>query len=153
MVGRHFSGDSGKETLDRDDSGSEEVVTAAGAELQVQAGVAVGQFRRAHPGSRWGSVMTFRYPLGIERHPRVLDRVENEIGRICAIDTGDDGVRVSFGLRGQCREEATVDCEAIATRLLGVLGLSDNSLVEALVIDRDADTAPYPPLSAVPGQD
>jgi hypothetical protein len=149
---RHPEG-SGEEAPDKDNSGSEDVVMAVGANLQVEPGAVVPDFEGARPVARWGSVMTFRYPDGVQRHPRVLNRVEKELGRICAIDTGDDGVRLSFSLKGRRRDEARADCESVAAHLLGVLGLSDESLVEALVIDRSIDGAPYPPLSAVRGPD
>lgn len=79
---------------------------------------------------RWGVVLTMCYPEGTTRHPRVLDRVERELGRICAIDESVSGVRLSFGARGQDVEAAREDRRAVKTRLLDLLGLPETAVVE-----------------------
>jgi hypothetical protein len=99
---------------------------------------------------RWGSILTIRFPGNPERHPRVFDVVEAEIGRPCAIDTWDPGVKVSFSAHGETYAEALEDTDTVAARLLGVLGLSTSAVTRRRVLERldGADTV-RPQLAAV----
>ena len=85
---------------------------------------------------RWGAVLTLCFPEGTARHPRVLDRVEQEIGRICAVDERVEGVRVSFGARGNSVEDALKDSGAVARTLLSLLDLPDGAIVEHQLLPR-----------------
>lgn len=96
--------------------------------------------------SPWGTILTVRFPAGTVRHPRVLDRVEREIGRACAVDTEDEGVRVSYGTRGESLEAAHHDSCGVAGHLLSVLGLQPAAVVEHQILVRpDSEVAAAAP--------
>ena len=98
--------------------------------------VALSRPVRAEPAHRWGTVLTVRFPDGVERHPRVLDIVEQELGRPCAIDTDDSGVRLSCGIGGTSREEAENDAGTVASHVLSLLGLGPAAVAECHIAPR-----------------
>lgn len=85
----------------------------------------------------WTAVLGIELPDGTVRHPRLLERLENEIGP-CISDSRDAGVRLCFDVDGSTAEEARVDASRVAARVLDILGLSLGSIVEEHV-------APPPP--------
>lgn len=85
---------------------------------------------------KWGLVLTVRFPFGIDRHPSVLDVVERNLGRICAIDTRDEGVRLSCGLDGESKQEAHTDASLVTNHVLSLLGLDNVAVAETRIAPR-----------------
>jgi hypothetical protein len=92
--------------------------------------------RSSAPSLPWGAIVGIAFPEGIQRHPRLLDVVESEMDRVCAIDVDSAGIRLAFGLRGGSEVEATQDVEVMTARLLGRLGLGPDAIVERQVVER-----------------
>jgi len=85
---------------------------------------------------QWGALLTVHLPEGTIRHPAVLDRVQEELGRICAIDTASEGVRVSYGVRGASFGSATEDARAVARHLMEMLSLPPEAITEHVLVPR-----------------
>jgi hypothetical protein len=82
------------------------------------------------------------------RHPRLLDVVEKEIGRPCAIDVGDAGISLGVGLDGVNRAEAETDCDTLVERVLGRLTLTPDAVCNTYIAefeDEAPDAEPRPP--------
>ncbi|MFV0317696.1 MAG: hypothetical protein ACK5O2_12145 [Microthrixaceae bacterium] len=87
----------------------------------------------------WSALLSIELPDGIVRHPRLVDQVEDEVGRACGVHLDFEGIRVGFGLDGRSRDEAIEDCEQVTERVLGRIGLGTDARVEVDVYDRDVD--------------
>lgn len=85
----------------------------------------------------WGTIIAVPYLEGLSIHPRVYDKVDQELGRICAIDTQFQGIRMSTSVFGGNFEEARMDALRMATHLLSILNISSPTDVYVGIIDRD----------------
>lgn len=85
----------------------------------------------SQPRARWGIILGIRLPEGVSQHPRLADRVEQQLGRICAIDLREPtDVRVSFGAESGNAAEAEDEARSVAGSLLQFMGLEESALVE-----------------------
>jgi hypothetical protein len=86
---------------------------------------------------RWGGFVGVELPPGVDRHPRLLDMVQEALGRFCTMNESTDVVRIGFGAKGSTLEEAEEDCRAVASSLVSLLGLPPVALIEERVFERD----------------
>ena len=86
---------------------------------------------------RWGGLVGVDLPDGVGRHPRLLGVVQEALGRFCTMSTSTDAVRIGFPATGSTLEEAEQDCQAVATHLVSLLGLTPAAVVEERVFERD----------------
>lgn len=110
--------------------------TSPAGEETVEAAVHVLNDRRlAHRSSvtPWGARLAVALPEGVSRHPRLLSRVEQVIGRFCLVDLAGDDVRVAYGLDGPTQLDAEREARFIAEAVLAELGLRPDSVYQSFV--------------------
>lgn len=104
----------------------------------------------------WVARLTLALPEGVSRHPRLLDRVRDEMGRPCAIDIAHHGIAVAYTARGETFERACDDSTIVCDALVDSLHLSEDAVEEHVLIATDGlPTWPLfhgPDLEPVPDQ-
>lgn len=78
----------------------------------------------------WSATLAIACPAGTVRHPRVLDRVRDELGRSCVFDTEGNGIRVAFEPEGDLYEEVDRDSRFVVSHVLGMLRLPPETPVQ-----------------------
>ena len=81
----------------------------------------------------WDAIISISFPEGTTRHPSALSRVAGGIGRICAVDLRDEGVRVVTNPIGKNLYEARRDANGVANNLLSTLNMPMSTPVEIYV--------------------
>lgn len=95
----------------------------------------------AAPPVGWRAVLSVNFPNGTVRHPRVLDRIHEELGRVCAVDRLDRGVRIGFVAKGSSRNEIQDDAIAVAHHVRAILTLPA-APAELILESRDPEEEP-----------
>lgn len=89
---------------------------------------------------RWGAVVSLRYPAEVSRHPGLSRIIRETVGRICATESTEELLRFTFGAEGESEWEARADSQQVIERVLGRLGLAQDSIEDAYLVDeRDTD--------------
>lgn len=85
----------------------------------------------------WMARLTLGLPNGVVRHPLLLNSVQVEIARPCAIDVAHTGIAVSYTAEGETFEQACDDSSTVCEILMEHLGLDDDAIQEHVLVPAD----------------
>jgi hypothetical protein len=81
--------------------------------------------------------LTLGLPEGVIRHPMLVDRVREKLGRPCAIDVAHTGIAVSYTANGETFEEACDDSTIVCDTLMETFHLRDEAIEEHVLVPAD----------------
>lgn len=96
-----------------------------------------GESLPSHETVPWLARLTIDLHPGVVRHPRLLDRVREELGRPCAINISHEGVALSYTAKGESFEEAAEDSTEVCENLLDNVLLGGGTVSEHILIPAD----------------